>query len=234
MRLIGLVGGTTWLSTAEYYRHINELVADRLGGLHSARIVLHSVDFADVIACGGRAEDEAAILIDAARSVERGGAQLLALCANTAHVHAAAVAAAVSIPLVHLVDGVAERIREAGSTTVGVLCTHRSRDAAIFDAALSKTADGRVLMPSAAEQTELDQAILDFAHSGGSSRESKLCVQGLVQELCRRGADGIVLGCTELPLMLKGAQSADTAIFDTTYIHAHSIVTHALFEQSRQ
>ncbi len=229
MRLIGLVGGTTWLSTAEYYRHLNEMVAQRRGGLHSARVLLHSIDFADVIACGraGDVDGEAAILIDAARSVERGGAQLLALCANTAHVHAAAVAGAVSIPLVHIADEVAKEVRRSEISTIGVLCTGRTRQAGIFDDALSRAAGCSILMPSDSEQERLDAAILNTAAEGGVSDETRALSVDLVRSLRARGAAGIVLGCTELPIML-GTRPADELYFDTTLIHARALVELAL------
>jgi aspartate racemase len=227
MRIIGLIGGTTWLSTADYYRYLNEMVADRLGGMHSARVILHSLDFAEVLACAGSRECEAAILIEAARSVERAGAELLALCANTAHVHAAAVAASVSIPLVHIVDALAERVRNAGAKTIAVMCTGRSRAAGVFDQ-LAEHRDVKLLFPTVAEQDQLDQAILSFARTGGMASDSISCARDLVSAFISRGADGIVLGCTELPQMLKDTPIESTVLFDTTLIHARAITDVAL------
>lgn len=229
MKLIGLVGGTTWLSTMDYYRYANEKVAQALGGLHSARVLLHSVDFAEVIARGqaGDIEGEGEILVAAARSVERGGAQLLALCANTAHVYAPRIQAEVSIPLVHIADAVAAHIASQGSHKVGVLCTDRTRKADIFGATFAQQAGCCVLLPDEAQQTQLDEVILKGAAQGRFDAQATDTAYAIAQSLRKQGADGILLGCTELPIMLQPHLSQGV-YFDSTLIHVDAIVKRAL------
>lgn len=223
--LIGLVGGTTWLSTIDYYRYLNEAVARRRGGLHSARILLHSVDFGAVAACeaAGDLDGERRILIEAALSVQRGGATILAFCANTAHVHLPALRKAVSLPVISIVDALTHEIRQGKFERVAVLSTARTRNSGILEQPLARGAGCEILLPDADQQRSLDCIIREGAAAGRFNATHAHIVNTMVGDLVRRGAQAMVLACTELPQILAGSP-VDLPLIDSTQAHVQAIL----------
>ncbi|MDR7276353.1 aspartate/glutamate racemase family protein [Catenuloplanes atrovinosus] len=231
MRLIGLIGGMSWQSTAEYYRLINEMVAERLGGLHSARCLLYSVDFASIerMQADGRWSDAAAELGTAARALEAGGAELLALCTNTMHKVAGEVQSHVRIPLLHIADATAEAALAAGVTTVGLLGT-RFTMAESFLADRLATHGLRVLRPNAQDQRLVNDIIYGELCVGIVRPESRAAYRGVIRRLVSAGADGVVYGCTEIELLVDQSDS-DVPVFASTRLHCAAVVEAALSVQ---
>jgi aspartate racemase len=228
VRTIGLIGGMSWESTAEYYRLANTVVAQRLGGLHSARLLLASVDFAEIeqMQRAGDWERAGRVLAEAARSVQAGGADLLLLCTNTMHVVADAVAAAVEIPLLHIGDVTAAAVRAAGLTTVGLLGTGFTMEQAFYrDRLAGHGLD--VLVPDAADRALVHRVIYEELCLGIVRDESRAAYRGVIDRLVAAGAAGIVLGCTEIELLI-GAQDSPVPVFPTTRLHVEAAVDRAL------
>jgi aspartate racemase len=227
-RVIGMLGGMSWESTAEYYRLANELVRDRLGGLHSARLVLSSLDFAEIEALqvAGAWDRAGAILAAEAARLERAGAELLVLCTNTMHKVADQVQVAVSIPLVHLADTTAAAACAAGLTTVGLLATRFTMEQDFYR---DRLADHglRVLVPDADDRTEVHRIIYDELCRGVILEESRQTYRELIVRLVTAGAQGIILGCTEIELLIRPADSP-VPVFPTTRLHVEAAVFAAL------
>jgi len=228
MKTIGLLGGMSWQSTIEYYRIINEEVGRRLGGLHSAKMVVYNVDFSEIAEMQRRGEWDAAgeRLAEAARALERAGADLVLICANTMHIVADAVQQAVRIPLVHLADVTAARVKQAGLTRVGLLGTMYTMEKDFLKHRLS--AHGlAVQVPDAEDREAVHRIIYDELCLGIITEESRRRVVDMAERLVRQGAEGILLGCTELMLLIR---PGDLSVpeFDTTRIHAESAVEMAL------
>ncbi|MDP9794979.1 aspartate racemase [Catenuloplanes nepalensis] len=228
MRLIGLIGGMSWQSTAEYYRLINEMTAERLGGLHSARCLLYSVDFATIerMQADGRWDDAAAELVLAARSLEAGGAETLVLCTNTMHKVAAEIQARVDIPLLHIADATATAALAAGVTTVGLLGT-RFTMAEPFLADRLAAHGLRVLVPNAQDQRLVNDIIYGELCLGVVRPESRAAYRGVIRRLVSAGADGVIYGCTEIELLVDQSDS-DVPVFASTRLHAAAAVDAAL------
>ncbi len=229
MRTIGLIGGMSWESSALYYRWINEGVRDRLGELHSARIVLVSVDFAEIerLQHVGQWDEAGALLSEAARSVERGGADLLLLCTNTMHRVADEIAAAVRIPMLHIADATAAAIRAQGIGRVGLLGTSFTMEQAFYRGRLTDRHGLEVLMPDEDERCVVHDVIYDELCLGQIRPESRDAYRQVMARLAGRGAEAIILGCTEITLLV-GPEDATVPLFDTTMIHARAAVTAAL------
>ena len=229
MRTIGLIGGMSWESSALYYRWINEGVRDRLGGLHSARIVLVSVDFAEIerLQHAGQWDEAGALLSKAARSVERGGADLLLLCTNTMHRVADEIAAAVRIPMLHIADATAAAIRAQGIGRVGLLGTSFTMEQAFYRGRLTDRQGLDVLVPDEDERRVVHDVIYDELCLGQIRPESRDAYRQVMARLAGRGAEAIILGCTEITLLV-GPEDATVPLFDTTMIHARAAVTAAL------
>ncbi len=229
MKTIGLIGGLSWESTAEYYRIINEAVKERLGGFHSAKLVLHSVEFADfeVMQREGRWNDAAAALAEAGRSVEAGGADFALICANTMHKVFDAVQSALAIPLIHIVDVTARKIRAAGFKTVGLLGTRYTMEDTFFRDRLARKHGIESLVPDKESRDALHKILYDELCLGELRPDSKLAIRAMIAGLGARGAQGVILGCTELPLIVKAGDS-ELPLFDTTAIHALAAVDEAL------
>jgi aspartate racemase len=229
MKTIGLIGGMSWESSAEYYRLINEAVKCRLGGLHSARILMLSVDFAEIesLQRGGRWEEAAQQLVDAARRLERGGADFLVLCTNTMHRVADEVADAVGIPLLHIADATAEHIRAHGLTSVGLLGTRYTMEQGFYRGRLKEQHGLDVLIPDPDGRTVVHDVIYNELVLGRVEERSRAAYREIMGELVTRGADAIVLGCTEIGLLV-GEGDAAVPLFDTTRIHAEKAVEAAL------
>ena len=228
MKTIGLLGGMSWESTQLYYRLINEETRRKLGGLHSARIALVSLDFQEIeiLQVQGDWATAADILADAAQRVEKAGADFLLICTNTMHKVADEVAAATSIPLLHIADATAERIIDSGVTTVGLLGTRFTMEQAFYSARL-KERGINVLTPSAAGRELVHRVIYEELCLGTVKSGSRDAFLEIIDDLVQRGAEAIVEGCTEIG-MLVNEQHTDVTLFDTTRIHAEQAVAIAL------
>ena len=229
MKTIGLIGGMSWESTAEYYRIINETVKERLGGLHSAKIVMYSVDFEEVGECQreGKWDEATNLMIDAAKRVERGGADFVLICTNTMHKMAEDVAANINIPLLHIVDVTAEKVIPSGFKKLGLLGSTFTMEEDFCKGRLKEKYGLDVVIPSEADGQVVHNVIFKELCVGeikGSSREH---VKTIMKKLIDNGAQGIILGCTELPLLIKQEDCA-VPLFDTTAIHAKAAVDYAL------
>ena len=222
MKLIGMLGGMSWESTAEYYRLANELTRERFGGLHSARCLLHSVDFAEVerMQAEGRWQDAGALLAEAARGLEAGGAQLLLICTNTMHKVADEVQAAVSIPLVHLGDATAEAVTAGGVTTAGLLATAYTMEQDFYRGRLASHGLD-VHVPDAADRAEVHRIIYEELCLGVVREESRRTYVAVIERLVAAGAQGVILGCTEIELLIGPADSP-VPVFPTTRIHVEA------------
>ena len=228
MKTIGLIGGVTWLSTIEYYREINRLVAERLGGCHSARMVIHSVDFAEHLAIQERGwpgvADE---LADAARGLVAAGADFLVIAANTLHRVADEVEAAAGRPVLHIADATARAIHARGQKTVGLLGTRFTMGEAFYRRRLSERHGIRVLVPAPEDCRTIDAIIYDeLAHGRFENPARDACVS-VIDRLTAAGAEGVILGCTELPLLVRPADTP-AVLFDTLTIHTAAAADRAL------
>ena len=232
MRTLGLLGGMSWESTLTYYRYVNERVRDRLGGLHSAKLVLYSVDFAEIERLQHLGDWDAAgrVLADAAQALERAGAQALVLCTNTMHRVLDVVEPAIRMPVIHIADATARRIRAAGLAKVGLLATRFTMEQDFYRGRLE--ANGlEVLVPDAGERTEIHRIIYEELCLGVIRDDSRETYRTIMAKLVTRGAEGLILGCTEIGLLV-GASDTTVPVFNTTRIHADAAVDWALGEPS--
>jgi aspartate racemase len=229
MKTIGLIGGMSWESSIEYYRIINETVRDRLGGLHSARCVMASVDFAEIEAMQheGRWDETARILVAAAQDVEKGGGDFVVICTNTMHKVADEIQRHVRIPLLHIADATAERIVSQGLKKVGLLGTRFTMEEAFYKDRLIDKHGLEVIIPPADEREIVHRVIYDELCLGEIKGASKEAFTRIMEHLIASGAEGIILGCTEIGLLV-GPQDSSVPLFDTTQIHAQAAVDHAL------
>jgi aspartate racemase len=224
MRTLGLLGGMSWESTLPYYRHVNERVRERLGGLHSAKLVLYSVDFAEIERLQHAGDWDAAgrMLADAAQALERAGAEALVLCTNTMHRVLDVVEPAIRMPVIHIADATARRIRAAGLSKVGLLATRFTMEQDFYRGRLERNAL-EVVVPDADERTEIHRIIYDELCLGVIRDESRETYRTIMARLVARGAEGLILGCTEIGLLV-GASDTTVPVFDTTRIHAEAAV----------
>ncbi len=231
MKTIGLIGGMSWESSAEYYRVLNELVKARCGGLHSAECVMYSVDFAPIEAMqhAGAWEEAGLVLADAARKVERGGADFVLLCTNTMHKVADVLTTALTVPLIHIADPTAEAITAAGLGTVGLLGTRFTMEEAFYRGRLTDRFGLQVLTPTEADRETVHRIIYDELCLGIIRDESRAAYREVMARLVAQGAEGIILGCTEITLLV-GPDDASVPLFDTTRLHAERAVNLALSE----
>jgi aspartate racemase len=227
--IIGLIGGMSWESSAEYYRIINETVRDRLGGLRSARCLLWSFDFAEIEALqhAGRWDAATALMIEAARRLERGGADFLVICTNTMHRMADAIAAAVEIPLLHIADPTAARIQAAGLRRVGLLGTAFTMEQDFYKGRLTQHFGLDVVVPDAADRAIVHRIIYEELVQGRVEPASRAAYRGVIARLVASGAEAVILGCTEIMLLVTDDDSA-VPLFDTTRIHAEAAVDRSL------
>jgi aspartate racemase len=228
MRTIGLIGGMSWESTALYYKLINERVRDRKGKLHSAPLLMYSYDFQDIkeMQYAGRWAEAAASLADVAQRLERAGAAAIVLCTNTMHKLAPDIAARLTIPFIHLGDATAQRIRARGYRRVGLLGTKFTMEEDFYIDRL-RAHDLDVLIPSADERADVNRIIYDELCLGVVADASRRRYQEVMAALVGRGADCIILGCTEIT-MLVGAADTSVETFDTTAIHAEAAADFAI------
>jgi aspartate racemase len=229
MKTIGLLGGMSWESTVPYYQTINRVVGARLGGLHSARIVLFSVDFHEIeqLQHADRWEEAAEILIRAARALERAGADFLVLATNTMHKVAPEITRAVPLPLLHIADATAERIKAARLDRVGLIATRFTMEQDFYRGRLEQTHGLQVLVPPREDREIVHRVIYDELCRGIVREESRAQYRRIVADLVRAGAGGVILGCTEITLLFRPTD-ASVPVFDTTEIHAEAAAAHAL------
>ena len=229
MKTIGLIGGMSWESTIPYYRQINETIRERMGGLHSAKIVLYSVDFHEIerLQHAGDWDAAGAILAEAARSLEAAGAAFLVLCTNTMHKVAACIEAAVAIPLLHIADPTAAEIKRAGHSTVGLLGTRFTMEQAFYRDRLSERHGLRVVVPESADRDIVHCIIYEELCLGVVKPESRSAYRRIMKSLASQGAQAIILGCTEISLLVD-QQDSEVPLFDTTAIHARMAAEEAL------
>jgi len=229
MKLIGLIGGMSWESSLEYYRLLNEEVKARLGGLHSARCLLYSVDFAEIEAYQVRAEWAVAgmVLADAASALQRAGAECLLLCTNTMHKVAPEIQSAVHIPLLHIADATAAEVIRQRIRRVGLLGTAFTMQESFYKDRLIEKFGLEVLIPEASERILVHQVIYEELVLGTINPQSRHLYQQIIHNLVQQGAQGIILGCTEIGLLVKQSDSP-VPLFDTTSLHAGYAVDFAL------
>ena len=228
MKMIGLIGGMSWESTALYYRIINEQVKQQLGGLHSARSLMYSVDFQEIekLQVAGEWHKAGEILAQAASSLEQGGADFMVLCTNTMHKVADQITAAVNIPLLHIADATAQRIQQAGVKRVGLLATAFTMQQEFYKGRLEQFGI-EVLVPDAPGRKVVHDIIYQELCLGVIRDESRAQYREIIAQLVEQGAEAVILGCTEITLLVK-PEDASVPLFDTTLIHAEDAVKLAL------
>jgi aspartate racemase len=229
MKTIGLLGGMTSESSAEYYKLINRLVREKLGGVHSARQVMYSVDFAPIedLMEAGEWKQITAILIDGARRVETAGADFLVICTNTMHKLADDIQKQIGIPILNIIDATAAEIKRRDIDTVGLLGTRFTMEQDFYKGRLKEKHRLKVLTPSQEDITVIHQVIMDELSIGVIKDVSKTKYWEIINRLKDQGAGGIILGCTEIPLLVK-EEEGSVPLFDTTGIHAAAAVDFAL------
>ena len=229
MKTIGLLGGMSWESTLDYYRAINEGMNRALGGLHSAKVVLHSVDFAPIEALqhAGAWDAAAQILADAARGIETAGADFLLICTNTMHRVAAQVEEAIRIPLVHIADATAEAVKSAGIQSTGLLGTAFTMEQDFYKGRLADNFGLKVLVPERPDRQVIHRVIYHELCMGELSPSSRSEYLRIIDTLAEQGAEAVILGCTEIGMLVKQADTS-VPLFDSTAIHAQKAVRLAL------
>ncbi|AIY40490.1 Aspartate racemase [Collimonas arenae] len=229
MKIIGLIGGMSWESTVPYYRQINETIKEQLGGLHSAKIIMYSVDFHEIerLQHSGDWDAAGALLADVARALERAGADFLVLCTNTMHKLASEIEAAVSIPLFHIADPTADEIKQAGFTKVGVLGTRFTMEQDFYKERLRERHGLQVVVPTPQDREIVHRIIYEELCLGKIREESRAEYRRVMTQLITQGAQAIILGCTEISLLV-GPQDCAAPLFDTTRIHARRAALWAL------
>jgi aspartate racemase len=229
MKVIGLLGGMSWESTASYYRLLNTAIKEQLGGLHSAKVIVYSVDFHEIERLQRSAEWDAAgtLLADAAKSLEAAGADCLLIGANTMHKVAPAIEAAVRIPVLHVVDATAAAIRKAGFSTAGLLGTRFVMEQDFYIDRLRKRHGLGVLIPGQQDRDIIHRIIFEELVLGRIRAESRAQFSRIMSALVAQGAEGIILGCTEFSLLVR-AEDCPVPLFDTTSLHARMATDWAL------
>jgi aspartate racemase len=229
MKTIGLIGGMSWESSLEYYRIINETVKEKLGGLHSADCLMYSFDFQVIekLQHQGDWEGLTELMIEAAQKLERGGAEMIVICTNTMHKMADAVQNSVSLPLLHIADVTAEEIKAKKMTTVGLLGTRFTMEEDFYRQRLKRKHGLEVIIPDEKERETIHSILYDELCLGQIKDMSKETFKGIIDNLSQCGAEGVILGCTEIPLLVE-QKDYQVTLFDTTAIHARAAVEFAL------
>ncbi|MEO8405438.1 MAG: aspartate/glutamate racemase family protein [Chitinophagaceae bacterium] len=228
MKKIGLIGGTSWVSTIDYYRFLNTMVQERLGGNESAKIILHSLNYGEIVSLTRKDDWDgiAAIICEAAQQAEQAGAGCLLLCANTMHKIADKVKAVISIPLIHVAEVTAKAVREKNIDTVLLLGTRYTMTGGFYEDALAKQGI-KMLIPSPDSITMINDSIYNELGKNIFLPATKQMYMDIINDYSSAGAQGVILGCTEIPLLLKQEDSA-LPVFDTTLLHATAAVDFAL------
>jgi aspartate racemase len=229
MKTIGMIGGMSWKSSLEYYRLLNEMVKRELGGLHSAKTLMYSVDFAEIEALQHKDawKELTKTMIDAARKLEKGGAELLMICTNTMHQMADEVEQSINIPLIHIADAAAGSIRKQKLKKVGLLGTRFTMEQSFYKGRLNDNHGIEVIVPDDEDMDAVHNIIYNELCQGELTVESRTRYLEIIEKLIGGGAQGIVLGCTEIPLLIKQEHVA-VPVFDTTVLHAQAAIEAAL------
>ena len=229
MKTIGMIGGMSWESSLEYYRIVNEGIKTRLGGLHSAKCLMYSVDFAEVEALQHTGQWDAAgrMLVEAAEALQKGGADFIVICTNTMHISADMVQAAVPLPLLHIADATAERVQASGIRRIGLLGTRFTMEKDFYKGRLTDKFGLEVSIPDAPQREIIHRIIYEELVLGIIRPESRQQSLEIMADMVAKGAEGIILGCTEIGLLVSQAESA-VPLFDTTRIHAEAAVEWAI------
>lgn len=222
MKTLGLIGGMSWESTVPYYRQINQQINQRLGGLHSAKIILYSVDFQQIEALqrSGDWQQAGRILAEAAQALQHAGAEGLVLCTNTMHKVADAILTATPLPFLHIADATAQQIKAQGLRRIGLLGTRFTMEQDFYKARLAAQ-DIEVIIPDQAGRGLVHQVIYEELCRGQINPASRLAYQQIIADLVAQGAEGVILGCTEIGLLVQ-PENAAVPLFDTTAIHART------------
>ncbi|HFK1746749.1 aspartate/glutamate racemase family protein [Bacillus cereus] len=228
MKTIGLIGGMSWESTSEYYRIINEEIKERLGGLHSAKCLINSVDFEEIERCQSSGDWDGAgeILGNAAYSLQKGGADFIIICTNTMHKVVGKIKAKIDIPVLHIADATAKEIKRKDIQKVGLLGTKYTMEQDFYKSRIEEY-DIKVIVPSEKNRKEINKVIYTELCLGKIVSQSREYYKRVIEELVQKGAQGIILGCTEIGLLIK-QENVSVPIFDTTHIHAIEAVKVAL------
>ncbi|HHW38035.1 MAG TPA: aspartate/glutamate racemase family protein [Bacillales bacterium] len=228
MKTIGLIGGMSWESSVEYYRIINEEIKNRLGGLHSAKCLLYSVDFEEIerFQAGGEWEKAGKLLGDVAHSLEKGGADFIVICTNTMHRVIDYVEEKIRIPILHIADTTAKQIKKSNLHTVGLLGTKYTMEQDFYKSRIESNGI-KVLVPNGAEREMVNKVIYEELCLGNIQQSSRDYYKMVIKNLVDNGAEGIILGCTEIGLLVK-QEDSEVPLFDTTVIHAVAAVNAAL------
>jgi aspartate racemase len=229
MKVIGLIGGMSWESSAVYYKIINQKIKEKLGDFHSCQCLMYSVDFGEIAALQHKGDwgKLGEIMIDAAQRLERGGADFIVICTNTMHKLADDIEANVSIPLVHIADVTAEAIKEKGMKKIGLLGTKFTMEHDFLKGRLLEKHGVESIIPDETQRNIIHKIIYEELVKGIITNESRLAYLTIINDLIQQGAEGIVLGCTEIGLLITN-EFTDTILFDTTEIHATKAVEFAL------
>jgi len=229
MKTIGLIGGMSWESSQEYYRIINETVEEIMGGLHSAKSLMYSFDFEEIekLQHQGDWDKLTELMIEAAKDLEKGGADFIIICTNTMHKMADEVQKNIQIPLLHITDATAEKIKEKGVNKIGLLGTKFTMEEDFYRHRLLDKHEIEVIIPNEEERQIVHEVIYNELCLGKINQSSKNKFKKIIQNLISNGAEGIILGCTEIPLLVK-QEDVEVPLFDTTTIHAKSAVENAL------
>jgi len=229
VKTIGLIGGMSWESSIEYYRIINETAKSKLGGLHSAKSIMYSVDFAEIEILQHQVKwaEAAQILVDAAKNLENGGADFIVLCTNTMHKVADDIQANVKIPLLHIADATAQLVKDSGIQKIGLLGTRFTMEEEFYKGRLSQKYGLSVDVPNAQEREVVHRVIYDELVVGKIQQHSKEKYINIIEQMVNQGAEGVILGCTEIGLLIH-KQDSQVPLFDTTRIHAEAAVEYAL------
>ena len=229
MKMIGMIGGMSWESSIEYYRIVNQTVREKLGGLHSAKSIMYSVEFAEIEALQHQNswDELASIMIQAARSLERGGADFVIICTNTMHKLYGLVQKNIQIPILNIADATAEKIKSEGIDKIALLGTRFTMEEDFYKGRLVDKYGLDVIIPSSQQMETVHRVIYDELCAGIIKSDSKQKYAEIIRQLIARGAGGVILGCTEIGLLVKPEASA-VPLFDTTEIHAKAAVQYAL------
>ena len=234
MKTIGLLGGMSWQSTITYYRAINQIVGQKLGGQHSAKVIINSVNFDEIVKLQNdeRWDALAEILIDATKSLERAGAELLVICANTMHKVEPQISKACRIEIVHIADATADAVIKAGMKCIGLIGTKFTMEQDFYKGRLEKNHDLSVIIPNDVDRMKVQRVIYEELCYGEVLHSSRNEFKRIIANLVNEGAEGIILGCTEFGLLIH-QDNVDLPIFDTTLIHAASAVVTALESKTK-
>jgi len=234
VKTTGLIGGMSWESSLEYYRILNETTKTKLGGLHSARCILFSVDFADIetLQHQGRWQEAAHLMVAAGQSLERAGADFVVLCTNTMHILADDIQANIGVPLLHIADATAHRVKAAGLNTIGLLGTRFTMEHDFYKRRLVEKHGLNVIIPNGSDRETIHRVIYEELCLGIVKPESREQTITIMERLVQAGAEGIILGCTEIELLVHEGDGR-VPLFPTTRIHAIAAVEYALAEQAR-